>query len=135
MDQMVEIPDSRATRSRTGGNGTNEASNVVLGARDALNGTLNVEGNVRIHGSVEGEISASGDVDLESSAVVQARIEGRNVSIRGRLTGDVVAHGRLSVGGSGTVTGDVRAPRFQVDDGATVNGNITMSATEKQPAG
>lgn len=131
MEQMVEIQDARHSKGRAGTNGAPEAGNVVLGPRDTLNGALTVEGNVRILGSVEGEISATGDVDLEPSATVQARIEGRNVNVRGNLTGDVVARGRLSVAGSGIVNGDVRAPRLQVDDGATVNGSVTMSSAEK----
>lgn len=132
MERMVEIPqDARAPRTRTGGNGATDASNVVLGSRDSLNGTLTVEGNVRIQGSVEGEVRATGDIEIEPSANVQARLEGRNIAVRGNLVGDVTASGRLSVGGSGAVNGDVRAPRFQVDDGATVNGTVTMSSSEK----
>jgi cytoskeletal protein CcmA (bactofilin family) len=38
---------------------------------------------------------------------VRARLEGRVINVRGSVTGDVVAHQRLSVLGSGTVTGDV----------------------------
>jgi len=44
------------------------------------------------------------------------------------VTGDVTATARLSLGGSGNVTGDVRASRLQVDDGATVNGAIKMGS-------
>ena len=119
MDRMVEIPDTRASRGRGTSNGVADGSNVVLGVRDSLTGTLVVEGNVRILGSVEGEVRATGDIDIDSSANVQARIEGRSINVRGDLTGDVVAHNRFTVGGSGTVTGDVRAPRLQVDDGET----------------
>jgi cytoskeletal protein CcmA (bactofilin family) len=131
MDRMVEIPDTRANRGRGTSNGASDGSNVVLGPRDSLTGTLIVEGNVRILGSVEGEIRATGDIDIDSQATVQARIEGRSVHVRGELTGDVVAFGRFTVGGSGTVNGNVRAPRLQVDDGATVNGNVTMAPAEK----
>ncbi len=134
MDRMVEIQETRTSRGRTTSNGTTEASNVVLGSRDSLTGTLVVEGNVRILGSLEGEVRATGDVDVDSSATVQARIEGRNVNIRGEVTGDVTALARFIVAGSGTVTGNVRAPRLQVDDGATVNGNVTMGPADRQGA-
>jgi len=134
MDRMVEIPDTRAGRGRGTSNGAADGGNVVLGPRDSLNGTLIVEGNVRVLGSVEGEIKASGDIDIDAQATVQARVEGRSVNVRGELTGDVVAYSRFIVGGSGTVTGNVRAPRLQVDDGATVNGSVTMGPAEKQSA-
>jgi cytoskeletal protein CcmA (bactofilin family) len=57
---------------------------------------------------------------------VRARLEGRVINVRGSVTGDVVAHQRLSVLGSGTVTGDVRTPRLRVDDDTVINGSITM---------
>jgi len=135
MDQMVDIHDTRASRGRTVNNGAPGASNVVLGAHDTLNGVLRVEGSIRVLGTVEGELSATGDIDLEPSAIVSARIEGKSINVLGTLTGDIVAHNRLAVGGSGTVTGDVRTPRLQVDDGATVNGNITMGAADKALTG
>ncbi len=131
MERMVEIQDTRNARARTTSNGATDASNVVLGIRDSLTGTLVVEGNIRILGSVEGEVRASGDVDVDASAVVQARVEGRNINVRGELNGDVTASSRLAVSGSGIVNGNVRAPRLQVDDGATVNGSVTMGPIER----
>ncbi len=131
MDQIVEMEETAApTRGRTRHNGTSGVNVVTLGPRDSLSGNLTVEGDIRIEGSVEGEVRASGDIDIEPSANARARLEARNVAVRGNVTGHIVASGRLSVGGSGTVTGDVRAARLRVDDGATVNGNVTMGAGE-----
>ena len=47
-------------------------------------------------------------------------------NVRGSVTGDVHAGSRLTLGGSGSVQGDVRASRLQVDEGAVVNGAISM---------
>lgn len=131
MDQIVEMEEPAApARSRSRQNGASGVNVVVLGPRDSLSGNLIVEGDVRIEGSVEGEVRASGDIDIESSANARARLEARNVTVRGNVTGHILAQGRLSLAGSGTVTGDVRASRLRVDDGATVNGNIAMGAGE-----
>jgi cytoskeletal protein CcmA (bactofilin family) len=131
MDQIAELEEAAApARGRSRQNGASGTNTVYLGPRDSLSGNLIVEGDVRIEGSVEGEVRASGDIELEASANARARLEARNVSVRGNVTGHIVAQGRLSVGGSGTVNGDVRAARLRVDDGATVNGNITMGAGE-----
>jgi cytoskeletal protein CcmA (bactofilin family) len=127
MEQMTEIDDATGQRGRGRTHGSNTTNVVTIGPRDSLSGTLTVDGDVRIEGTVEGEIHASGDVEIEPSAELRASVNGNNVSVRGSVTGDVSATARLSLGGSGTVTGDVRAARLQVDDGATVNGAITMS--------
>src|SRR5207237_1393253 len=76
------------------------------------------------------EVRATGDIEIDASATVRARLEGRGVAVRGNVTGDVVAWKRLSVHGSGALTGDVRTPRLRVDDGTVVNGAISMRAED-----
>jgi cytoskeletal protein CcmA (bactofilin family) len=130
MDNIItEIEEASIPR---GGhrNGASSAKPVTLGPRDVLNGTLTIDGDLHIEGTAEGEINASGDVEVEASATVRASLDGRNVTVRGNVTGNVTAHARLSVAGSGVVLGDVRAARLRVDDGGVVNGSITMGATE-----
>jgi cytoskeletal protein CcmA (bactofilin family) len=131
---MENITEIEALAVPRGGhrNGTTGAKGVTLGPRDVLNGSLTVDGDLHIEGTAEGEITATGDVDVEASATVKARVDGRNVTVRGNVTGDVVAHARLTVAGSGVVLGDVRAARLRVDDGGTVNGSITMGASESE---
>jgi cytoskeletal protein CcmA (bactofilin family) len=106
----------------------NGGTNIVsLGPRDTLQGRLDIQGDLRIQGTVEGELKVSGDVTVDSSATVQATIEGANVSIRGQVTGNVTARRRLTLGGSGRLNGDVKVGRLTVEDGAALNGNVTMT--------
>ena len=106
----------------------NAGINVVnLGAGDVLQGRLDVQGDLKIAGKVEGELKASGSVTIDSGASVQASIEAANVSVRGQVTGTVTAKRRLTLGGSGRLNGDVKVGRLTVEDGATLNGNVTMS--------
>jgi cytoskeletal protein CcmA (bactofilin family) len=106
----------------------NGGTNVVnLGPRDSLNGRLEIQGDLKIAGNVEGELKASGDVTVDSTAAVQASIEGANVNVRGQVNGNVTARKRLTLGGSGKLNGDVKVARLTVEDGATLNGNVVMS--------
>ena len=105
----------------------NAGINVVnLGADDVLQGRLEIQGDLKIAGKVEGELRATGNVTIDSSASLQASIEGSNVSVRGQVTGSVTAR-RLTLGGNGRLNGDVKVGRLSVEDGATLNGNVTMS--------
>ncbi|HSP65404.1 MAG TPA: polymer-forming cytoskeletal protein, partial [Candidatus Deferrimicrobium sp.] len=70
---------------------------------------------------------AGGDVVVEPSATVVSSIEARNVDIRGQVTGDVRSSQRLSLSGSGKLFGNASAARLVVEDGATLNGSISMS--------
>ena len=118
--------EKTATQAATTQNG---GTNVVsLGPRDVLQGRLEIQGDLRIAGNVEGDLKASGDVTVDSGATVQAAVEGANVSVRGEVTGNVTARRRLTLGGSGRLNGDVRVSRLTVEDGATLNGNVTMQS-------
>jgi len=57
---------------------------------------------------------------------VKAQIAGDNISVQGTVTGNVTARGRLSLSGSGSLHGDVRVAKLTVEDGATLNGNVSM---------
>jgi cytoskeletal protein CcmA (bactofilin family) len=122
---MAQAEKSAAHSAGTTQNG---GTNVVtLGPRDSLHGRLDIHGDLKIHGTVEGELKASGDVLVESTATVQASIEGSNVNVRGQVNGNVTARRRLTLGGSGRLNGEVKVSRLTVEDGATLNGNVTMT--------
>ena len=117
---MVLDSDSKAR------DGQNEGGTITLGPRDSLEGKLVCQGDLRVQGTVEGELEVRGDFLVDNDAVVRAPVAATNVTVRGTLEGDVTARGRLFVGGSGSVTGSARVRRLAVEDGATVNGSLTM---------
>jgi len=130
MENAVEDSMAQAEKTAVQASSTqNGGNNVVsLGPRDVLQGRLEVQGDLKIAGNVEGDLKASGDVTVDSGANIQAAIEGANVSVRGQVTGNVTARKRLTLGGSGRLNGDVKVSRLTVEDGATLNGNVTMSS-------
>ncbi len=142
MEHAIEAEEVSVSRSGRGRGQSPPAAgtpgSITLGPRDSLAGTLTVDGDIRVEGTVEGELRASGDVDIDQKAKLTARVEGRTVTVRGSVKGNIAARRRLVVGGSGMITGDVRAPKLQVDDGAMMNGNISMGPVEElkfeQPA-
>ena len=116
----------RSAESSNGGSG----GGIVLGPRDSLVGKLTTEGDVRVQGTLEGELAAAGDVWIEDKATVKANVEGRNVNVRGDLEGDLLVKDRLLLAGSGSVQGNVRVRRLAIEDGATLNGNVSMTKGE-----
>src|SRR5882672_1672278 len=114
--QMAQAEKSATHSAATTQNG---GTNVVnLGPRDSLNGRL----------EIQGDLKASGDVTIGEGAAIQASIEGANVNVRGQVNGNVTAKKRLTLGGSGHLNGDVKVARLTVEDGATLNGNVTMQS-------
>jgi cytoskeletal protein CcmA (bactofilin family) len=122
------MAQAEKSAAHSAGGAQNGGTNVVtLGPRDSLHGRLDIHGDLKIAGTVEGELKASGDILVDSSANVQASIEGANVNVRGQVNGNVTARKRLTLGGSGHLNGEVKVSRLTVEDGATLNGNVTMT--------
>src|SRR6202049_433816 len=89
--QMAQAEKSAAHSPAT----QNGEKNVVnLGPRDTLHGRLDIQCDLKIAGTVEGELKASGDVTVDSTAAIQASIEGANVNVRGQVNGNVTAKKR-----------------------------------------
>jgi cytoskeletal protein CcmA (bactofilin family) len=106
---------------------------VVLGPRDSLVGTLTVDGDVRIEGTLDGEVSATGEVNVDSTGTARAQISARDIVVSGAVEGNIVARELVTLDETASFAGEVRAARLRVDDGATLNGTITMTPAGDAP--
>jgi cytoskeletal protein CcmA (bactofilin family) len=117
--------DARAGRSR-GAEVADTGRALILGAEDQLVGRLVFDGDLHVQGSLEGEATLTGDVSVDAGGVVKARLEARSMVVRGTVEGDAAVHDRLLIAGSGSITGDVTVGRLVIEDGAVLNGSVTM---------
>ena len=103
-----------------------------MGPQDVLEGKLIYDGSVHADGRVEGELRVSGNIDVANGAHVKALLEGANVSLKGNVEGMVTARDKLTLGRNARLSGDIQVRRLQIDDGATLNGNVRMGDFEQQ---
>ena len=95
--------------------------------------SIRVEGKVistedlTIDGDVEGSIEL-GDHSLTigSGATVKADLVAKNVTISGAVTGNVTAREQLDLRPTGSVVGDIAAPRLVMAEGAVVTGQVDV---------
>ena len=130
----ARVPRSTADQPPPETPASGQRSAVTLGPRDRLIGQLHIDGDVRLGGTVEGEIHATGDVEVDDAAKVNASLAGSDVSIRGHVSGAVVARKKLVVARSGSLIGDVRVARLVIQDGASFSGNVSMGPQAANPA-
>ena len=107
---------------------------AFLGKGTKITGKLVFEGPGRIEGHVEGEISAHDTLTIGEGATVNAKITGTSIIVEGQITGDVTARQRLELKPSGRVRGNVTAPSLVVHEGAQLDGQCSMTGTEKKLA-
>jgi cytoskeletal protein CcmA (bactofilin family) len=101
----------------------------VIGAKTTVKGDLLGDEDVQVEGTVEGQIRITRDVRIGPGGVVRATVEAVSVVISGELVGDCSATNRVEIQASGRMTGNIRAPKIVIAEGAVFRGNSDMSAS------
>jgi cytoskeletal protein CcmA (bactofilin family) len=103
-----------------------EGEITVIGAGARLEGTVVSAGSLRIDGTVKGKVNADGDVILSPQSQVEADIRAENITVTGRLVGNVLATGKAEVGRGGRIDGDVTTRILVIQEGGSFNGQSIM---------
>jgi cytoskeletal protein CcmA (bactofilin family) len=99
----------------------------VLGAGTSFNGRLSGSGGIRIEGAFEGEIELRGLLVIgESGRVTCELIQAAIVVIAGVVKGNINAE-KVEIRATGRVWGDVATAAFSTEEGAFLQGQITMT--------
>lgn len=122
---------ARAGETRAGAPGGEERRVAAwIGASLVIKGDLVSSEDTTVAGRVEG------NVEVRQHALVvapQARIHGdivaRSVTVHGHVLGGITATGKVEVGGTGSVDGDITTPRMEVAEGAVVHGRAAVGAS------
>ncbi len=106
------------------------AETGVIAAGSVWSGTLRTQGSLQIFGHVEGDLAAANEIYVAEGAQVNARIAARVVVVAGVVDGTIECSVRLEVLPTGRISGEVTAPSLVVHEGATVEGDLRMQASE-----
>ena len=101
-------------------------ANTVIGSSVVIDGEISGDEDLIIQGTVKGKIALKESLFVESSGVVEADIETQNVDISGQVTGNITASDKVELKTQCRMTGDIKAPRILIADGALFKGNVDM---------
>ena len=120
-------PQQPAARPQPRGNDPQPAmSGTFVGPNVTIDGTISGNEAVLIEGTVRGKINLNNDLRIGTKARVEATVHAKNVTIEGRLNGDVSADDRVELIASATVDGNIKAPKIIVAEGAKFRGSVDM---------
>lgn len=90
-----------------------------------VRGDVTSAGDLVIDGRVEGKIEI-GDHNLTigETATVVADLVAKDVTIAGKVDGNVLGAGRVELKKNAAVEGDITTPRFMMEDGALLSGKV-----------
>lgn len=99
-----------------------------IGQGVTIEGRIVSRQDIRIDGHVQGSIEVGEhELVLGAGSEVKGGVKARSVIVGGQLEGDVTAKERIQVQASGTVLGDVTAPRLIVQDGGVLRGKADVA--------
>ena len=91
--------------------------------------------NLRINGTFEGKLETRGNLTIGENANVKADIHGERIIIAGKVTGNLTASETLSLIQPAVVQGDVHTPLISIEEGAILDGRLSMTnAKTEKPA-
>jgi cytoskeletal protein CcmA (bactofilin family) len=107
-----------------------EKFNGFLDLGTSLTGELTFEGTFRIDGEFHGSITTSDVLVIGPRAAVHADIKAGEVRVFGSVFGNIRS-GRVEIGSTGKVRGDVRASHLTIEEGAVFEGQ-SFAASERE---
>jgi cytoskeletal protein CcmA (bactofilin family) len=104
----------------------------VIGPKIKIIGELSGDEDVLIEGQVEGEIRITRDLRVGAGGVVKAKVSAQSIIVSGEIIGDCEAVGRVELQSTGKLTGNIRAPKIVIAEGAMFRGNSDMSGKKDE---
>jgi cytoskeletal protein CcmA (bactofilin family) len=99
-----------------------------------IKGELSGSEDLTIEGQVEGKIELRQNVlTIGPNARIKAQVFAKTVVVQGEVHGNVTASERVEIRDSGSVDGDLSAPRVAISDGAHFRGSIDMQRQGAAP--
>ena len=108
------------------------AFETVLGANSTLEGHLRSSANVRLDGTFTGTLEIGGNVLVGETAQINADINAKNISIAGAVRGNVNGK-KVQLLRTGRIWGDIHATALTTEEGAFIDGKITMVSPQETP--
>ena len=105
---------------------------VGIGKDIVITGELSGAQDVTIEGRVEGKIELPDHVlTIGASGRIKAQVTAKTIIVFGQVTGNMSATERVDIKETGSVEGDVAAPRVSIADGSHFRGSIDMQKKDQ----
>lgn len=122
----------RVSSSGMVGAGAAAQIEAFLGKGSKVVGTLTFTGPADLDGYVEGEVNAKERLTIGEAAVINARITGADIVVKGTVTGDIIATKRLALKKPARITGNISSANLSIEEGVIFEGKCSMNVSAAQ---
>ena len=90
-----------------------------------IKGEVTGSEDLYVDGHVEGKLNLSnGTLTVGPNGIVKADVDAREVTVGGRVEGNITGRDKVHLLSTGQVSGEVRTERLAIEDGATLRGKV-----------
>lgn len=102
-------------------------SPATIGQSVQIDGELTGQEDLIIDGKIEGKITLHGHhLTIGPNGRINAEVHAKSVQVNGEVCGNIHADDKVEISPSGSVNGDITAPRVALADGSSFKGSIDM---------
>jgi len=107
----------------------NMESIVNIGQSVEIKGTLTGNEDLTIEGMVDGKILVKDhSLTIGANGRISAEVHAKTIVVVGQVVGNITADDKVEIAPSGSVEGDIRAPRVSIADGAKFTARVLPRA-------
>ena len=103
----------------------------ILGPELEIHGDVKVSGSLFIYGKIFGNIQSNGTVQTANGSVINGNISAKDVSIGGKVDGDLDVEKKVTLGDTSFLTGNLKASILTIEEGAKFDGVCNMVKTSQ----
>lgn len=106
------------------------AASIGQGIR--IKGEVSGTEDLFVDGIVEGKLNLAADccLTIGPNGNIKADLVAREIIVRGKVEGKVIARDKLQIGSTGEINGEVQTGRLAIEDGATLRGKVEAGRME-----
>ena len=103
----------------------------VISEQCQFQGTLDLQGSIRIDGSLEGNIDNAKLVTISKTGSMKGDLSGLGAVIIGKMEGDICVE-EIEILSEAHLKGNIRTKSILIEKGAKVNATITVVTEEEE---
>lgn len=105
---------------------------VSIGQGIRIKGEVTGTEDLFVDGFVEGKLNLAADccLTIGPNGNIKADLVAREIIVRGKVEGKVIARDKLQIGSTGEINGEVQTGRLAIEDGATLRGKVEAGRME-----
>lgn len=112
---------------------------TLIGRASRVHGDLEFAGGLHLDGSIAGNVRADSgqesSLSISETGSIEGNVEASNVMLSGTVKGDILARGRVVMGATAKVQGNVYYGVIEMTLGAQIMGKLTRIAEgQAEPA-